>query len=164
MHKIQKMAGSAFVRGLVAVSLAIGVFGTTGAAGAVTLTVTVQQIDPTLGGFIQIDLYAESQKDDHRGILMSGAGQGTYASRVAADGSDTVEIVIEGVEPGIYALGGFHDENDDGVLNVQAFLPIPTECVAAGNDAQGSFGPPSFDASSIEIGTEDMTTIVNLDC
>ena len=164
MHRTQKITRSAaFVRGLAAVSLAFGMFGTAGAANATTLIVKILEVDQAAGGFLQADLYAESQRDDHRGILMSGGGQGTYAARVAVEG-ETAEIVIEGVEPGVYSVGVFQDANDDGVLNTQAFLPIPTECVGSGNNAQGSFGPPSFEASSIEVGAEDLTTTVNLDC
>ena len=48
------------------------------------------------------------------------------------------------IPQGTYALACFHDENDNKKLD-KNFVGIPTEGVAASNDAKGTFGPPSFD-------------------
>lgn len=46
--------------------------------------------------------------------------------------------------PGAYAISAFHDENDDGKVNIGLFGP--TEGWAASNDARGTFGPSFADA------------------
>jgi uncharacterized protein (DUF2141 family) len=52
--------------------------------------------------------------------------------------------VFTGVRPGTYAISGFHDENDNGRLDMGLFGP--TEGWAASNDARGAFGPKFKDA------------------
>ena len=63
--------------------------------------------------------------------------------------------------PGAYAVAAFHDENGNGKLDTN-FLGIPTEGVAASNDARGSFGPPAFDKAKLTIGTEDLAITVRV--
>ena len=48
-----------------------------------------------------------------------------------------------GLSAATYAMSAFHDENNDGKLNTN-FFGIPTEGIAASNDAKGRFGPPHF--------------------
>ena len=55
-----------------------------------------------------------------------------------------------GVEPGIYAVAVFHDENSNGKLDAN-FLGIPREGVGASNDARGHLGPPKFDAAAFHF-------------
>ena len=135
--------------------MAVLLSGIAGPAFGADLTVIVHRVKSAKGGSVQVDLYKDPST--YRDIVLAGSGEGVYGGNVAAD-SGSVEIVIENIEPGIYALVGFHDENDDGKMNTLAFLPIPTEGFGAGNNAARSFGPPAFEASSIEIGTEDLTT------
>jgi uncharacterized protein (DUF2141 family) len=52
--------------------------------------------------------------------------------------------VFTGVKPGTYAVSGFHDENNNGKLDLGMFGP--TEGWAASNDARGTFGPKFKDA------------------
>lgn len=52
--------------------------------------------------------------------------------------------VFSGVRAGAYAISGFHDENDNGKLDIGLFGP--TEGWAASNDARGTFGPKFADA------------------
>jgi uncharacterized protein (DUF2141 family) len=55
-----------------------------------------------------------------------------------------VTVVFENLQPGDYALSVIHDENENGELDSNAF-GIPKEGFAFGNNALGSFGPPSFE-------------------
>lgn len=154
-----RQACGAICRGLTGAGLIFALFAAAGLANGANLTVIVQQVEEKRGGSIEANLYDD--RSTYRSILMSGAGRGVYAGRVPARGN-AVEILIRDVAPGTYAIGVYHDENNDRKLNTR-FIPIPKEGVGAGNDAVGRFGPPSFDKSAIKIGAEDLTTIINLD-
>lgn len=52
-------------------------------------------------------------------------------------------ITLKNVPKGTYAIGYFHDENDNGKLDTN-FLGIPSEGVGASNNAKGFMGPPKF--------------------
>jgi uncharacterized protein (DUF2141 family) len=59
-------------------------------------------------------------------------------------------VVFEGLAPGGYAVAAYHDENGDGRLDT-GFLGIPSEGLAASNDAKGFMGPPSFEKARVEV-------------
>ena len=48
------------------------------------------------------------------------------------------------IAPGTYAIAGFHDENDNRVLDM-GFLGIPKEGTGASRNAPQHFSPPSFE-------------------
>jgi uncharacterized protein (DUF2141 family) len=54
-----------------------------------------------------------------------------------------------------------HDENDNGRLD-ENFLGFPNEGYGFGNDAQGFFGAPSFDAAAINVGNADLSAYITL--
>jgi uncharacterized protein (DUF2141 family) len=51
---------------------------------------------------------------------------------------------------GTYAFSFFHDENSNTKMDSN-FLGIPTEGYGFSNNASGTFGPPSFSASSFSL-------------
>jgi uncharacterized protein (DUF2141 family) len=55
----------------------------------------------------------------------------------------TMQISIEGIMPGKYAIAAHHDENKDGKFNTN-FMGIPVEAAGASNGAKGRMGPPKF--------------------
>jgi uncharacterized protein (DUF2141 family) len=61
-----------------------------------------------------------------------------------------VTVVFDNVPAGKYALSVIHDENRNGELDSN-FIGIPKEGFAFGNDAMGTFGPPSFEKAAFEI-------------
>jgi uncharacterized protein (DUF2141 family) len=61
----------------------------------------------------------------------------------------TMELTFTGVKPGTYALGIFHDEDNDGQLNVFS------EPFAFGNGATAL--PPTFEGAKLNI-TSDLKT------
>ena len=77
---------------------------------------------------------------------MKGAVAGAW--RKAQKGGFTVTFA--GLEPGRYAVNGFHDANGNGDLDTN-LLGIPTEGYGFGNGATGLFGPASFGASSVVL-------------
>lgn len=62
------------------------------------------------------------------------------------------EPVFEMIPHGRYAIVAFVDLDGDGELDRGAF-GIPTEPIAYGNDAKPRFGPPSFEACVVEVGS-----------
>jgi uncharacterized protein (DUF2141 family)/uncharacterized membrane protein len=68
---------------------------------------------------------------------------------------------FDGLAPGRYALSLYQDENGNGSLD-RKMLGIPAEPYGFGNDAKGSFGPPTFDAASVDLPVAGAQLVVNL--
>lgn len=96
------------------------------------LFVTVHEIKNNQGS-IRVAIY-DSAKTFMKTIWK---GKKTHA-KVGA-----VEVSFENVVPGTYAIGVFHDANDNGKFDSN-LLGIPKEGFGFSNDAMGTFGPPSF--------------------
>ena len=79
---------------------------------------------------------------------------------IKSTGKD-VTVVFENLQPGDYALSVVHDENENGELDSNA-LGIPKEGFAFGNNALGSFGPPSFEKAKITIADQDVKQEIKL--
>src|SRR5580704_13611922 len=69
--------------------------------------------------------------------------------------------VFEGLAPGAYAVAAYHDENGNGKLDTN-FLGIPSERVAASNDAKGTMGPPSFEKAKFAVTPADLGITIHL--
>jgi uncharacterized protein (DUF2141 family) len=54
------------------------------------------------------------------------------------------------VPPGAIAVAAHHDEDED-LQMATGFMGMPTEGYGFSRDATGTFGPPSFDAASLEL-------------
>ncbi|MCY3829023.1 MAG: DUF2141 domain-containing protein [Rhodospirillaceae bacterium] len=122
---------------------------TRGAAQAAELTVAVTGVNSGKGR-IYVALHRATA-----GVKfpdMKGAVAGAW--RTARKGG--FSVTFTGLEPGRYAVNGFHDANGNGDLDTN-LLGIPTEGYGFGNGATGTFGPASFDASSIAL--KDAATI-----
>jgi uncharacterized protein (DUF2141 family) len=57
--------------------------------------------------------------------------------------------VFSGIEPGLYAICAFQDENDNGNIDTN-FLGIPTEDWCTSRNAHGFMGPPSFNSAKFQ--------------
>ncbi|GGD17008.1 DUF2141 domain-containing protein [Aquisalinus flavus] len=64
----------------------------------------------------------------------------------AAD-SARIEVTLEDLPPGTYAIKAFHDVNGNGKLDTN-LIGVPTEPYGFSNGQAGRFGPPSFEAAS----------------
>jgi uncharacterized protein (DUF2141 family) len=107
-----------------------------------SLEVTVKNIkEPT--GNIRVGLF-----DTEKGFLKDAIdGKVTKAT------GGEVTVVFENLKAGEYAVSVIHDENSNGELDTNV-MGIPKEGFAFGNNAMGTFGPPSFDKSKVVIGKE----------
>lgn len=104
-----------------------------------TLEVVVTNIKE-IKGSLRASLFTNELmflKEAYRGQVVKVAGQ-------------AMTILFENLPKGDYALSVIHDENDNGELNTN-FMGIPNEGFAFGNNALGTFGPPSFDKTLVEI-------------
>jgi uncharacterized protein (DUF2141 family) len=73
----------------------------------------------------------------------------------------TRSAVFMQLPPGPYAIIVFHDENDNGRLDENAW-GVPTEGYGFSNDAQGLLGAPSFDAAMITLDGTKRSIAVSL--
>ena len=77
----------------------------------------------------------------------------------AAAGSQS--IVFTQLVPGRYAVIVFHDENDNGRPDENAW-GVPTEGYGFSNNAEGFLGSPSFDAASVTLDGADDGIAISL--
>ncbi len=72
---------------------------------------------------------------------------------------ETVDVVIENIKPGEYAISLFQDENENKKLDMGSFGP--TEKYGMSNNARGKMGPPSFRDAKIKL-EEDLTIYITV--
>ena len=83
-----------------------------------------------------------------------------YTGRTPAV-SGEAEVVVPSIDPGVYAVQVFHDENDNFELD-RNLLGLPEEGMGFSNDAPMRFGPPRFEDAAIEIDEGGAATRVRL--
>ena len=123
--------------------LTLAVLLASGAARAANVTVTIDNVRNARGHV----LVALCTRADFLRPHCS------WKARVPARKGSVVAIVPN-VPPGTYAAQAFHDEDDNGKLD-RTLLGLPKEAMGFSNNAPMRMGPPSFDAASFKIGTED---------
>lgn len=69
-----------------------------------------------------------------------------------------VDIVIEDIPPGTYAIQAFHDENDNLDLD-RSFIGFPKEGLGFSNDAPMKYGPPRYADAAVDIGEQASTSV-----
>lgn len=70
--------------------------------------------------------------------------------KVVKASKDGVTVVFENVPEGDYAVSVLHDENGNGEMDSNV-VGIPKEGFAFGNNATGTFGPPSFEKAKVSV-------------
>lgn len=70
----------------------------------------------------------------------------------------SVQVQLTAARAGRYGLAVYQDINRDGRLN-RNLVGIPSEPVAFSNNAVIRFGPPSFDASALDISANAQTVV-----
>ena len=73
-----------------------------------------------------------------------------FAGKIVKVSSNKAKVIFEGLSPGDYAVSVFHDENENEKLDTN-FMGIPKEGFAFGNNAMGTFGPPSFQKARVKV-------------
>jgi uncharacterized protein (DUF2141 family) len=103
------------------------------------LEVTVRNIKEAKGT-IRVGLFT-SEKD-----FLKTAAEG----KVVKANAKEITVVFENLKSGDYAVSVIHDENENGELDSN-MVGIPKEGFAFGNNAMGTFGPPSFDKAKVSL-------------
>ena len=137
------------VLGLLLLSLA-------GVSWGHNVTITVENISKA--GELHIAIYdsKEAFEEDRgeRGGPAPGIVDGLIIAATPGKFSHDFDLPI-----GTYAIGVFHDVNGNNSLDTN-FLGIPKEQYGFGNDATGSFGPPSFNDAAITVSKDATHTII----
>ncbi|CAM1333770.1 DUF2141 domain-containing protein [Tenacibaculum aestuariivivum] len=71
-----------------------------------------------------------------------------------------VNIVLNNVVKGEYAVSAFHDVNDNSKMDIN-FLGIPKEPIGISNNAKGFMGPPKYKNAKFEV-TEDVKLTIKV--
>jgi uncharacterized protein (DUF2141 family) len=111
---------------------------TTSNAYAADVIVVVKNVKPNSGPVI-VALYdkaADFPVPEKRLAVQRAESQG-----------ESISVTFKGLGAGKYAVATFQDEKRTGKLD-KNFLGIPTEGYGFSNDAQGTMGPPSFEAAA----------------
>ncbi|WAE54290.1 DUF2141 domain-containing protein [Stutzerimonas sp. R40042] len=80
-----------------------------------------------------------------------------FTARKAKAEAGTVTVTFDDVPPGRYAVLAYHDENDNGRLDLR-FGMFPTEGYGLSNNPK-VMGPPSYEDSAFEVTAEDPAQI-----
>jgi len=73
----------------------------------------------------------------------------TYMGDIVKIQGGKSRTVFRDMPDGTYAASVFHDEDNDGELNM--FLGIPTEDTGSSNNAPANFGPPKWSDAKFEV-------------
>ena len=115
--------------------------------GQINLTITIPNVKNDLG-LIQIGIYDIKENFPKEGeefmLIIQPADAPVFAH------------TIENLAPGDYAIALMHDENADGVCNLN-FFGIPKEGYGFSNNVRPVISAPSFDAAMIRV--EESTTV-----
>lgn len=93
---------------------------------------------------------------DSEGSWLKNEANGMFGEIV--DGMSKVSFT--NISDGTYAISVFHDEDDDGKLDM--FLGIPTEDTGSSNDAPANFGPPKWEDAKFVVIKGTVKHIINL--
>jgi uncharacterized protein (DUF2141 family) len=122
-----------------------------------------------------IEIFAQSRLEitvknikDAKGNIMVGlfTNESDFLKNVAvgkvvkAVGKE-ITVVFENLKSGDYAVSVIHDENENGELDSN-MIGIPSEGFAFGNNAMGTFGPPSFEKAKVTLKNKNDKQVINL--
>ncbi len=131
----------------IALTLALGV---SGAAGAETLTIVIEDIREA-SGTIRVRVHAGKAQFD---------GEGSVAQFLEPAATGSITLVAEDLPPGEYAIRIMHDVNGNDELDTN-FVGAPTEPFAFSNNARAMFGPASWEDARFTLEGE-VTQVISL--
>jgi len=130
--------------------VAAAVLATTSLAQAADLTVDVAGLQSAKGA-VMVAVF------DSAGHFLK---QPLRTAAVAAQPGQ-VQLLINDLAPGDYAVSLFQDENGNGKLD-KNLVGMPIEPYGFSNDAAASNGPPGFDQARVHVGAAGNTVTVSL--
>ena len=84
-----------------------------------------------------------------------------YMGHVGEIKNGGTKVIFENVPIGIYGVSLFHDENNNGKMDMR-FGFIPKEKYACSNQARGSFGPPLWKDAKFQLDKNDKELTIKL--
>jgi uncharacterized protein (DUF2141 family) len=114
-------------------------------AFAARIIVTVSGLRSAAGG-VYIGLYATPSK------FLNGT-QVDALKKVRA-GSGPITVVFDNLQPGTYAIGAYHDENNNDHFDTD-FIGLPQEGYALSNGVRAVMAKPTFQQAAFTVGTAD---------
>lgn len=111
-------------------------------ASAARIAVTVTGLKSYAGG-VYVGLYATPSK------FLNGT-QVDAMKKVRAS-TAPVTVVFDNLVPGTYAVGAYHDENNNDHLDTN-FLGLPTEGYALSNGVRAVMAKPTFQQAAFSVG------------
>ena len=124
-----------------ALALASVVFAA-GQASAARIIVTITGLKSNEGG-VYVGLYATPSK------FLNGT-QVDVMKKVRAS-TAPITVVFDNLPPGTYAVGAYHDENNNDHLDTN-FLGLPTEGYALSNGVRAVTSKPTFQQAAFTVG------------
>lgn len=115
---------------------------------SVSLTITVTGVTPGQGQVV-VSLFEDEETYFKKPLKVLRQG---------VTDSDSVELLIEDLQAGDYAVSVFYDEDNDGELDTGMFR-IPKEPVGSSNNARGKFGPPKWKNAQFDLDRDMRITI-----
>lgn len=110
---------------------------------AADLTVKLSGIKST-DGSVRVQLFSQAD------AFPDGAPDQQQVLPASTDG---VTATFKDLAPGEYAVGAYHDANDNEKLDAN-FMGMPTEDV--GNSGEKALAKPGFEKSRFTVGTDDV--------
>lgn len=115
-----------------------------------SLEITVKNIKETKGS-IRVGLFT-NEKD-----FLKKVAEG----KIVKANANEITVIFENLKTGDYGISVMHDENENGKLDSN-FVGIPKEGFGFGNNAMGTFGPPSFDKAKVTLEKTDIKQVISL--
>jgi len=150
------------MRAFLTTTLALALFSL--GAGANELRVSILGVASS-SGTLMIGLY--DSEDHFRSAISNAANIGLLNDRSRLVGiamravAGTQSSVFTNLEPGRYAVIVFHDENDNGKLDENAW-GVPTEGYGFSNNAEGFLSAPSFKDAGVLLDSPDRAIAITL--
>jgi uncharacterized protein (DUF2141 family) len=113
-----------------------------GEASAARIAVTITGLKSNEGG-VYVGLYVTPSK------FLNGT-QVDLMKKVRAN-TAPVTVVFDNLRPGTYAVGAYHDENNNDHLDTN-FIGLPTEGYALSNGVRAVIAKPTFQQASFTVG------------
>ena len=133
-------------------SIVAGSMFTAASAQAARIIVTVTGMKSATGG-VYVGLYATPSK------FLNGTQ--VDAMRKVRASTGPVTVVFDNLPPGIYAVGAYHDENNNDHMDTD-FIGLPTEGYALSNGVRAVMSKPTFQQAAFTVGAEDRPVALHI--
>ena len=137
---------------IIVAAFALALIFTAGAASAARIIVTIDGVHSARGN-VFVGLYASPNK-----FLV---GNQTDAMKKVPASTGPITVTFDGLPPGTYAVGAYHDENANDHLDTN-LLGLPIEGYALSNGVRAVFSKPNFYQAAFTVGAGDKPVALHI--